>query len=118
MPCRWPCASRLQTALGVVVPSAAAGIASACVLAVSRAVGETMIVAIAAGSQARLGFDPTASAATLTSYIVQVALGDVDHGGVAYRTVFVAGLALMLMTLVMNIAGHLLRQRFLRASVR
>ncbi|MCB1908662.1 MAG: phosphate ABC transporter permease subunit PstC [Rhodocyclaceae bacterium] len=111
-------ASRLQTALGVVVPSAAAGIASACVLAVSRAMGETMIVAIAAGSQARLGYDPTESAATLTSYIVQVALGDVDQGGIAYRTVFVAGLALMLLTLTMNVASHVLRQRFLRASVR
>ncbi len=107
-------ATRLQAALGVVVPSAASGIGSAYVLGISRAIGETMIVAIAAGSQARLTFDPTDSAATLTSYIVQVALGDVDHGGLGYRTVFVAGLALMLMTLLMNVAGHLLRQRLAR----
>lgn len=105
-------ATRLQAAIGVVVPSALSGIGSACVLGVSRAIGETMIVAIAAGTQARLSFDPTDSAATLTSYIVQVAMGDVDHGGIGYRSVFVAGLALMALTLVLNVAGHLLRRRF------
>lgn len=107
-------ATRLQTALGVVVPSALSGIGSAYILGVSRAVGETMIVAVAAGSQPRLGFDPTASAATLTSYIVQVALGDLEREGIGYRSVFVAGLALMLITLGMNIAGHLLRRRIRR----
>ncbi|MCB1957625.1 MAG: phosphate ABC transporter permease subunit PstC [Rhodocyclaceae bacterium] len=105
-------ATRLQTAFGVVVPSAVSGIGSAYVLGISRAIGETMIVAIAAGAQARLTFDPTDSAATLTSYIVQVAQGDVDQGSIGYRTVFVAGLALMLMTLVLNVAGHLLKRRF------
>ncbi len=105
-------ATRLQTALGVVVPSAISGIGSAYVLGISRAIGETMIVAIAAGAQARLTFDPTQSAATLTSYIVQVAQGDVDQGSIGYRTIFVAGLALMLLTLVLNVAGHLLRRRF------
>ncbi|MCB1888970.1 MAG: phosphate ABC transporter permease subunit PstC [Rhodocyclaceae bacterium] len=105
-------ATRLQTAFGVVVPSAVSGIGSAYVLGISRAIGETMIVAIAAGAQARLTFDPTQSAATLTSYIVQVAQGDVDQGSIGYRTIFVAGLALMLLTLVLNVAGHLLRRRF------
>jgi len=105
-------ATRLQTALRVVVPSAFSGIAAAHVLAFSRAVGETMIVAIAAGTQPNLTWDPTQPAATLTAYIAQVSLGDLPHGSTGYQSIFAAGLVLLLMTLVFNIAGYLLRRRF------
>jgi phosphate transport system permease protein len=105
-------ATRLQTALRVIVPSAFSGIASAYVLGFSRAVGETMVVAIAAGQQPNLTLNPLEPAATITAYIVQVSLGDLPHGSVAYQSIFAAGLTLMLMTLVFNIAGHFLRKRF------
>jgi len=105
-------ATRLQTALRVLVPSAFSGIASAYVLGFSRAVGETMVVAVAAGQQPNLTLNPMEGAATITSYIVQVSLGDLPHGSVAYQSIFAAGLTLMLMTLVFNIAGYLLRKRF------
>jgi phosphate transport system permease protein len=105
-------ATRLQTALRVLVPSAFSGIASAYVLGFSRAVGETMVVAIAAGQQPNLTLNPMEGAATITAYIVQVSLGDLPHGSVAYQSIFAAGLTLMLMTLVFNIAGYLLRKKF------
>jgi phosphate transport system permease protein len=105
-------ATRLQTALRVLVPSAFSGIASAYVLGFSRAVGETMIVAVAAGQQPNLTLNPMEGAATITTYIVQVSLGDLPHGSIAYQSIFAAGLTLMLMTLAFNIAGHLLRKRF------
>jgi len=105
-------ATRLQTALRVIVPSAFSGIASAYVLGFSRAVGETMVVAIAAGQQPNLTLNPMEPAATITAYIVQVSLGDLPHGSVAYQSIFAAGLTLMLLTLVFNIAGYLLRKRF------
>jgi len=108
-------ATRLQTALRVIVPSAFSGIAAAYVLGVSRAIGETMIVAIAAGMQPTLTLNPLEPAATITAYIAQVSLGDLPHGSIGYRTIFAAGLVLMLMTLVFNIAGHLLRKRFRQA---
>ncbi|MEW5882175.1 MAG: phosphate ABC transporter permease subunit PstC [Pseudomonadota bacterium] len=105
-------ATRLQTALKVVVPSAFSGIASAYILGISRAVGETMIVAVAAGMQPNLTFNPLEPAATITAYIVQVALGDLPHGSIGYQTIFAAGLTLMLMTLFFNVLGHVLRRRF------
>jgi len=105
-------ATPLQTALRVLVPSAFSGIASAYVLGFSRAVGETMIVAIAAGQQPNLTLNPMEPAATITTYIVQVSLGDLPHGSIAYQSIFAAGLTLMLMTLVFNIAGYLLRKKF------
>jgi phosphate transport system permease protein len=105
-------ATRLQTALRVLIPSAFSGIASAYVLGFSRAVGETMIVAVAAGQQPNLTFNPMEGAATITAYIVQVSLGDLPHGSVAYQSIFAAGLMLMLMTLAFNIGGYLLRKRF------
>lgn len=105
-------ATRLQTALFVVTPAALSGIASSYILGISRAVGETMVVAIAAGMQPKLTFDPTEPAATITAYIVQVALGDLPHGSIGYQTIFAAGLTLMLITLLFNILGHLLRKRF------
>jgi len=105
-------ATRLQTALRVLIPSAFSGIASAYVLGFSRAVGETMIVAVAAGTQLNLTLNPLEGAATITAYFVQVSLGDLPHGTIAYQSIFAAGLTLMLMTLAFNIAGYLLRKRF------
>ena len=105
-------ATRLQTALRVLMPAAFSGIASAYVLGFSRAVGETMVVAVAAGTQPNLTLNPMEGAATITAYIVQVSLGDLPHGSVAYQSIFAAGLTLMAMTLVFNIGGYLLRKRF------
>ncbi|MFN3883813.1 MAG: phosphate ABC transporter permease subunit PstC [Rhodocyclaceae bacterium] len=105
-------ATRLQTALFVVVPASASGIASAYILGISRAVGETMILAVAAGMQPNLTFNPLEPGATITSYIVQVALGDLPHGSIGYQTIFAAGLTLMLMTLVFNLLGYWLRKRY------
>ena len=108
-------ATRLQTAVKVVVPAAFSGIASAYILGISRAVGETMILAIAAGMQPNLTFNPLEPAATITAYIVQVALGDLPHGSIGYQTIFAAGLTLLLFTLLCNIAGHILRKTFREA---
>jgi phosphate transport system permease protein len=108
-------ATRLQTALRVVVPSAFSGIAAAYILGVSRAVGETMILAVAAGMQPNLTFNPLEPGATVTSYIVQVALGDLPHGSIGYQTIFVAGLTLMLMTLMFNLLGFWLRKKYREA---
>ncbi|MGB7947147.1 MAG: phosphate ABC transporter permease subunit PstC [Candidatus Binatia bacterium] len=105
-------ATRLQTALRVLFPAAFSGIASAYVLGFSRAVGETMVVAIAAGQQPNLTLNPMEGAATITAYIVQVSLGDLPHGTIAYQSIFAAGLTLMCMTLLFNIGGYLLRKRY------
>jgi phosphate transport system permease protein len=105
-------ATRLQTALKVVFPSAISGISAAYILAVSRAVGETMIVTVAAGLQPQLTWNPFDQAATITAYIVQVSLGDIPHGTLEYHTIFAAGLTLVLMTLVLNIIGHFLAKRY------
>jgi phosphate transport system permease protein len=108
-------ATRLQTSLRVVIPAALSGIAAAYILGISRAIGETMVVAIAAGMQPNLTWNPMEPAATITAYIVQVSLGDVPHGSIGYQTIFAAGLTLLLMTLVFNIAGFVLRKRFRQA---
>lgn len=107
-------ATRMQTALGVVVPSAVSGLAAAYVLGISRAIGETMVVAIAAGMQPTLTWNPLEPAATVTAYIVQVSLGDLPHGSIGYQTIFAAGLTLFLLTFVFNIGGYLLRTRYHR----
>lgn len=105
-------ATRMQTALRVVAPSALSGIAAAYVLGISRAIGETMVVAIAAGMQPTLTWNPAEPAETITAYIVQVSLGDLPHGSVGYQTIFVAGLTLLLLTLFFNVVGHVLKKRF------
>jgi phosphate transport system permease protein len=105
-------ATRLETALRVVLPTAISGLAAAFVLGISRAVGETMVVAIAAGQQPNLTFDPREPAATITAYIVQVALGDLPHGSIGYQTIFAAGLMLLLITLVFNVLAFWLRAKF------
>ena len=104
--------TRFQTAVRVVFPSAFSGVAAAYILGISRAVGETMILAIAAGMQPNLTANPLEPAATITAYIVQVALGDLPHGSIGYQTIFVAGLTLFLVTLLFNILGYWLRKRF------
>lgn len=105
-------ATRMQTALRVVFPSALSGITAAYVLGVSRAIGETMVVAIAAGMQPTLTWNPLEPAATMTAYIVQVSLGDLPHGTVGYQTIFATGLTLLLMTLAFNLVGHVLKKRY------
>lgn len=105
-------ATRFQTAIHVVTPAAISGIVAAYVLGISRAVGETMVVAIAAGQQPNLTWNPLEPAATITAYIVQVALGDLPHGSLEYQSIFAVGLVLLLITLLFNIIGHLLRKRF------
>lgn len=107
--------SKLQTALRVVLPAATSGVTAAIVLGISRAVGETMIVAIAAGQQPNFTLDPTEGAATITAYIVQVSLGDIAHGTLPYQTIFAAGLTLLLLTLVFNVIAFYMRKRFREA---
>ena len=108
-------ATRFQTATRVVVPAAFSGIASAYILGISRAVGETMILAVAAGMQPNLSLNPLEPAATITSFIVQVALGDLPHGSVGYQTIFAAGVTLLLITLLFNLLGHWLRRKYREA---
>jgi phosphate transport system permease protein len=108
-------ATRLQTALNVVVPAAISGLAAAYILGISRAVGETMILAVAAGMQPNLTFNPLEPAATITAFIVQVALGDLPHGSIGYQTIFAAGLTLMLLTLLFNLIGFWMRKRYRNA---
>ncbi|MDP3722656.1 MAG: phosphate ABC transporter permease subunit PstC [Candidatus Omnitrophota bacterium] len=104
--------SKLQVALRVVVPAAFSGIAASFLLAVSRAIGETMIVAIAAGQQPRLTLNPLVPVETMTAYIVQVSLGDTPTGTLEYQTIFAVGMALFLSTLVLNLISLWLRERF------
>ena len=105
-------ATRFQTATRVVTPAATSGIVAAYILGISRAIGETMVVAVAAGSQPNLTWNPMEGAATITAYIVQVSLGDLPHGSLEYQSIFAVGLVLLLMTLLFNVLGHLLRRRF------
>ena len=105
-------ATRFQTAIRVVTPAATSGIVAAYILGISRAVGETMIVAVAAGTQPNLTWNPLEGAATITAYIVQVSLGDLPHGSLEYQSIFAVGMVLMMMTLLFNVLGHLLRKRF------
>ncbi|MEW6324418.1 MAG: phosphate ABC transporter permease subunit PstC [Nitrospirota bacterium] len=105
-------ASKLQVCLRVVLPAAFSGIAAAFLLAVSRAIGETMIVAIAAGQQPRLTLNPLVPVETMTAYIVQVSLGDTPTGTLEYRTIFAVGMMLFLSTLGLNLISQWLRERY------
>lgn len=104
--------SRFHTGVRVIIPGALSGITAAYILGMSRAVGETMVVAIAAGQNPNLTLNPTEGAATMTAYIVQVSLGDLPHGSIGYQTIFAVGLTLFIITLLFNIAGFWLRRRF------
>ena len=105
-------ATKMQTSLRVVVPAAFSGITAAFILAVSRAVGETMIVAIAAGQQPNLTWNPTEQVETMTAYIVQVSLGDTPQGTLEYRTIFAVGMLLFIGTFGLNLVSAWLRQRY------
>jgi phosphate transport system permease protein len=104
--------TRLQTGFRVVIPGALSGITAAYILGMSRAVGETMVVAIAAGQQAKLATNPLEGAATITAYIVQISLGDLPHGSLAYLTIFAAGLTLFVLTFSFNIIAFWLRRKY------
>jgi len=105
-------ATKLQTAFKVVIPAASSGIIVSIILAISRAIGETMIVAIAAGQQPRLTLDPTVPVETITAYIVQVSLGDVQHGSIEYRTIFAAGITLFVFTFLLNTLSYRIRKKY------
>ncbi len=105
-------ATKFQTAFKVTVPAAISGISASVILAVARAIGETMIVSIAAGQQPRFTFDPTVPIETITAYIVQVSLGDVPHGSLEYQTIFAAGLVLFLLTLILNNISYFIIKRY------
>jgi phosphate transport system permease protein len=105
-------ASRLSSIRRVVLPSAVSGIAASVILAISRAIGETMIVAIAAGQQPRLTLDPRVPVETMTAYVVQVSMGDTPTGTLEYRTIFVVGTVLFLMTFAMNVTSYWFKRRF------
>lgn len=102
----------LQTAFKVVMPAASSGIIVSVILAISRAIGETMIVAIAAGQQPRLTLDPTVPIETVTTYIVQVSLGDVPHGSLEYKTIFAAGLSLFVITFILNNISFFIKKKY------
>ena len=105
-------ATRFQTAFRVAVPAASSGIMVSIILAIARALGETMVVAIAAGQQPVLTFDPRKSVETITAYIVQVSLGDVQHGSLEYRTIFAAGITLFLLTFVLNHISYWIKKKY------
>src|SRR3990172_2142497 len=105
-------ATRLQVATRVVVPAAFSGIAASFILGISRAVGETMILAIAAGQQPRLTLNPLVPLETVTAYIVQVSLGDTPTGTIEYKTIFAVGISLFVVTFVLNMISYWLRQKF------
>lgn len=104
--------TKFQTAFKVVVPAASSGIIVSIILAISRAIGETMIVAVAAGQQPRLTLDPTVPIETITAYIVQVSLGDVQHGSLEYRTIFAAGITLFAFTFLLNTLSYRIRKKY------
>lgn len=102
----------LQVAFRIVLPAAFSGISASFILAISRAIGETMIVAIAAGQQPRLGLNPLEPIETMTAYIVQVSLGDTPAGSLEYKTIFVVGMVLFVSTFALNLVSQYLRGRF------
>ncbi|MEJ6794453.1 MAG: phosphate ABC transporter permease subunit PstC [Flavobacteriales bacterium] len=104
--------TRLQTSFRVMVPAASSGIVVSVILAFSRAIGETMIVAIAAGQQPRLTANPLVPIETITTYIVQVSLGDVPHGSLEYKTIFAAGMTLFVFTFILNNISFWIRKKF------
>lgn len=104
--------TRLQTAFRVMVPAASSGIIVSVILAISRAVGETMIVAIAAGQQPKLTLNPLDSLQTITTYIVQVSMGDVPRNSIEYSTIFSAGMTLFVFTFLLNNVSFWIKRKF------
>ena len=105
-------ANRFQTAFKVIVPAANSGIIVSVILAISRALGETMIVAIAAGQEPKLTFNPLESVETITTYIVQVSMGDVPQDSMEYRTIFAAGITLFIFTFLLNNISYWMRKKY------
>lgn len=105
-------ATRFQTAFRVAVPAASSGIIVSIILAIARAVGETMVVAVAAGQQPVLTLDPREGVETITAYIVQVSLGDVPHGSIEYKTIFAAGITLFAFTFLLNNISYWLKKKY------
>ena len=105
-------ATRFQTAFKVMIPAASSGIIVSIILAISRAIGETMIVAIAAGQQPQLTLNPTVPVQTITSYIVQVSMGDAPQGSIEYKTIFAAGLTLFIFTFILNSFSFYIKKKY------
>jgi len=105
-------ATRYEVSLRIVVPAALSGIIAAFIIAISRAIGETMLVTIAAGATPKMTFDPTESIQTMTAYIVQLALGEAPVGSLEYNTIFAVALVLFALTLLMNLLGFWIVTRF------
>ncbi len=105
-------ATKWETSTKVVVPGALSGIAAAFVVAISRAVGETMIVSIAAGAGPRLAWNPFESAEAMTGYMVRISGGDLSYDSVDYQSIFAVGLVVFMMTLVLNIISQRIVRRF------
>ncbi|MGQ0533248.1 MAG: phosphate ABC transporter permease subunit PstC [Caulobacteraceae bacterium] len=108
-------ATRLETAFRVVVPAAVSGVIGAVILGMSRAIGETMIVVVAGGTQPQMVTTPTQGGATVTAFIAQVALGDLPFGTLEYNSIFAAGLALLALTLIFNLVAFWLQRRYREA---
>lgn len=104
--------TRLQASMKVTIPSASSGIIVSIILAIGRAIGETMIVAVAAGQQPILTLDPRDSVETITAYIVQVSLGDVPHDSIEYKTIFAAGITLFILTFLLNTVSFWIRKKY------
>ena len=111
-------AARLPTIFRVVVPSATSSIVAALTLAISRAIGETMVVTIAAGQQPNLTMDPRVPIETMTAYIISIAKGDTPAGTLEYRTIFAVGSMLFVMTFAMNLASHFMARRLRYGAAR
>ena len=105
-------ATRLQTSLRIVVPAALSGIIASFILAISRAIGETMIVMIAAGSMPNLTVNPFEGVQTMTAYIAQTSLGDTPQGSIEFLTIFAVGMTLFVMTFILNIIANLVVRRY------
>jgi phosphate transport system permease protein len=105
-------ATKFQTSFKVVVPAASSGILVSVILGIARAIGETMVVAIAAGQQPTLTFDPRQAVETITAYIVQVSLGDVEHGSMEYKTIFAAGITLFVFTFLLNNVSFWIKKKY------
>lgn len=105
-------ATKREVATQIVLRAALSGISAAVILAISRAIGETMIVAIAAGQQPKLSWNPLEGMETMTAYIVQVSLGDTPQQSIEYKTIFAVGMLLFAMTLVMNVISHWITKRY------
>ena len=104
--------TRLQAAFRVVLPAASSGIIVSVILAISRAIGETMIVAIAAGQQPTLTLNPSVAIQTITSYIVQISKGDVPRDSIAYNSIFAAGITLFVITFILNNISFYIKRKY------